>query len=180
VESPSVVVDYDPSWEQAFQGLSAHLQSALSADIEIEHVGSTAVVGLAAKPILDVDVVVPVEALVAPTIAALATLGYQHKGDLGIVGREAFTVLDGFQHHHLYLVVSGSEAHRDHIDLRDYLRLHPEQAAAYGREKRKHEHVLATDREAYVAGKGPFVRALLAQSRMRVKEPCAALWCTAG
>jgi len=45
--------------------------------------------------------VVPVEALVAPTIAALATLDNQHKGNLGIVGREAFTVLDGFQHHHL-------------------------------------------------------------------------------
>jgi len=168
VEPPSVVVDYDPSWERAFQELSTHLQTALPADVEIEHVGSTAVVGLAAKPILDVDVVVPVEALVAPAIAALATLGYQHKGNLGIVGREAFTVLDGFQHHHLYLVVSGSEAYRDHIDLRDYLRLHPEQAAAYGREKRRHEHLLAPDREAYVAAKGPFVRALLAQSRMRV------------
>jgi len=168
VESPSVVVDYDPSWERAFQELSAHLRIALTADIEIEHVGSTAVVGLAAKPLLDVDVVVPVEALVAPTIAVLATLGYQHKGDLGIVGREAFTVLEGFQYHHLYLVVSGSAAHRDHIDLRDYLRLHPEQAVAYGREKRRHEHLLATDREAYVAGKGPFVRALLAESRVRV------------
>jgi len=168
VESPSVVVDYDPSWERAFQELSAHLRIALIADIEIEHVGSTAVVGLAAKPILDVDVVVPVEALVAPAIAALATLGYQHKGNLGIVGREAFTVLEGFQYHHLYLVVSGSEAHRDHIDLRDYLRLHPEQAAAYGREKRRHEHLLGTDREAYVAGKGPFVRALLAESRVRL------------
>jgi len=135
VESPSVVVDYDPSWERAFQELSAHLRIALTTDIEIEHVGSTAVVGLAAKPILDVDVVVPVEALVAPTIAALATLGYQHRGNLGIVGREAFTVLEGFQYHHLYLVVSGSQAHRDHIDLRDYLRLQPEQAVAYGWEK---------------------------------------------
>ena len=96
-----MVVDYYPSWERAFQELSTHLRTALRADIEIEHVGSTAVVGLAAKPILDVDVVVPVEALVAPTIAALATLDNQHKGNLGIVGREAFTVLDGFQHHHL-------------------------------------------------------------------------------
>jgi len=49
----------------------------------------------------------------------------------------------------------------------DYLRLHPQQAAAYGREKQRHEHLLATDREAYVAEKGPFVRTLLAQSRMR-------------
>ncbi len=79
-------MDYEPSWERAFQELSAHLQAALPADIEIEHVGSTAVVGLAAKSILDVDVVVPVEALVAPTIAALAALGYRHKGNLGIVG----------------------------------------------------------------------------------------------
>ena len=79
-------MDYDPSWEQAFQELSAHLQAALPADIEIEHVGSTAVVGLAAKPILDVDVVVPVEALVAPTIAPWQHSATGTRGTWGSLG----------------------------------------------------------------------------------------------
>ncbi len=107
----------------------------------------------------------------APTIAALEALGYQHKGDLGIIGREAFSVLDGSHYHHLYLVVSDSEPHRDHIDLRDFLRVHPDRAATYGAEKRKHEHLLTTDREGYVAAKGPLVRQLLKAARMRVQAP---------
>ena len=79
-----------------------------------EHVGSTAVSGLDAKPIIDVDVVVPDQAAVGPAIMGLAV---RHQGDLGIEGREAFAPLADAAYHHLYVVVAGSQPSRIVITL---------------------------------------------------------------
>src|SRR5579862_585811 len=85
------IVDYDPSWPTLFETLRSRLLLVVG-DIadSIEHVGSTAVPGLAAKPIIDIDVVVEADTDVSLAIERLAVLGYQHRGDLGIEGREAF------------------------------------------------------------------------------------------
>jgi GrpB-like predicted nucleotidyltransferase (UPF0157 family) len=131
----------------------------------VEHVGSTAVPGLAAKPVIDVDVVVATGADVPRAVAALASIGYRHRGDLGVPGREAFTSLPGLPEHHLYVVVQDSPAHRDHIDLRDHLRTHLRDAERYAAEKRRLAPLLATDREAYVDGKAWLVQELLAAAR---------------
>lgn len=160
------VVDYDARWPADFDSIREHLLSAVEPfALRIEHVGSTAVPGLAAKPVIDVDVVVPDEGLVPRAISALTSLGHQHRGDLGIAGREAFSCLPGLPEHHLYVVVVGSPAYRDHIDLRDYLRAHPEQAQRYAQEKILLAPLLASDRQAYVDGKAWIVRELLAQAR---------------
>ena len=86
-----VVVDYDPEWSAVFQGLRSRVWPVV-ADFatSIEHVGSTAVPGLAAKPIIDLSVVLPSNDEVPLAIERLATLGYLHQGDLGVEGREAF------------------------------------------------------------------------------------------
>jgi GrpB-like predicted nucleotidyltransferase (UPF0157 family) len=130
----------------------------------VQHVGSTAVVGLAAKPIIDVDVVVSAPDGVLQVMADLEAVGYRHIGDQGIAGREAFIAPEALPEHHLYVVVENSPPHRDHIDLRDYLREHPDQATRYADEK-KRAHLLVTDREAYVEGKSWLVRDLLAAAR---------------
>jgi GrpB-like predicted nucleotidyltransferase (UPF0157 family) len=162
MDRPAVVVPYDPRWPDVFGGLRRRAGSALAGIAHVtEHVGSTAVPGLSAKPIVDLDVVVPDAALVGPAIEALAAAGWQHEGDLGIAGREAFGPPADAVYHHLYVVVAGSPAHRDHVALRDFLRAHPSQAARYGERKRRLAGRLESDRAAYADGKTELINELL-------------------
>ena len=86
---PAVVVAYDPGWPGLFQRLGNRIDAALVGVAHVtEHVSSTAVPGLDAKPVIDVDVVVPDQAAVDAAIGALAAAGWRHQGDLGIAGRE--------------------------------------------------------------------------------------------
>jgi GrpB-like predicted nucleotidyltransferase (UPF0157 family) len=149
-----------------FERLRDRLDAALAGVTHVtEHVGSTAVPGLAAKPIIDVDVVVADETAVTPAVKALAAAGWQHEGDLGIKGREAFLPPADAAYHHLYLVVAGSRPHRDHIDLRDFLRTHPGRAARYGALKRRLAVLLETDRGAYARGKEEMITEFLRRAR---------------
>ena len=85
-----VVLPYDESWAHAFRDIEAELKAALgSLAKRIEHVGSTSVPGLWAKPIIDIDTVIEDRSLLDRVIRALETAGYRHEGDLGIPGREA-------------------------------------------------------------------------------------------
>jgi GrpB-like predicted nucleotidyltransferase (UPF0157 family) len=96
------VVDYDPSWPRTFEALKAAIWPAVgSVALGVEHVGSTAVPGLAAKPIIDLDVIVATAGQVPLAIERLATLGYVHRGNLGIAGREAFESPRGLAAHTL-------------------------------------------------------------------------------
>jgi GrpB-like predicted nucleotidyltransferase (UPF0157 family) len=166
MQVPAVVAEYDPTWPAAFERLRDRLDAALTDVTHVtEHVGSTAVRGLAAKPIIDVDVVVADETAVGPAVKALAAAGWQPEGDLGIKGREAFLPPADAPYHHLYLVVAGSRPHRDHIDLRDFLRLHPGHAARYAALKRQLAVLLKTDRDAYVRGKHEMITEFLRIAR---------------
>lgn len=161
------VVAYDPRWPGAFAALRRWLDEALSdLGVRIEHVGSTSVPGLAAKPIIDLDLVVDTSHQVGTVTERLRELGYRHQGDLGIAGREAFEQPTKLPAHHLYLVIAGNQAHRDHIDLRDYLRSNPGAARAYERRKRELAPILALDREAYTRRKGEIVQELLREARV--------------
>ena len=160
------LVEYDDRWPQDFLTVRDRLWPAVAAvAVGIEHVGSTAVPGLAAKPVIDADVVVAEAVSVAAAVRALESLGYAHRGDLGIPGREAFSVLPGLPEHHVYVVVRDSPPHRDHVDLRDHLRNRPDAVRRYAAEKRRLAPLLATDREAYVEGKAWLVRELLREAR---------------
>ena len=161
-----MVVAYDPGWPDLFGELRDRVDAPLADVAHVtEHVGSTAVPGLDAKPVIDLDVVLPDDAPVGPAIAALAAAGWRHQGDLGIKGREAFLPPADAIYHHLYVVVAGSQPHRDHIDLRDFLRAHPSQAARYSDLKRRLEVLLKTDRSAYDDGKAEMIAEFLRQAR---------------
>jgi GrpB-like predicted nucleotidyltransferase (UPF0157 family) len=162
------VVAYDTHWPHSFQELRIALADALGRSIiSIHHVGSTAVPGLAAKPIIDLDIVVATAERVSRAIAILATLGYIHQGNLGIPEREAFkrsgedVPRDGsgriWPSHHLYLCPQESAELARHLALRDYLRQSPEAAAAYGRLKRELATRHPDDRDAYTRGKSEFI-----------------------
>ncbi|MBB6431160.1 GrpB family protein [Algisphaera agarilytica] len=148
------VVPYDPDWPSVFQRLHDSMWPALAPHaLRIEHVGSTSVPGLAAKPIIDMTIVVPSVDELERVIEALAGLGYEHRGDLGVVGREAFRSPEGLPVHHLYACIEGALALRNHVAVRDHLRAHPEAARQYGELKLALAEEHPNDIDAYVAGK---------------------------
>jgi GrpB-like predicted nucleotidyltransferase (UPF0157 family) len=162
VREPLVVVEYDEAWPEWFDELAGPLREALGdLGAEIEHVGSTAVPGLAAKPIIDVDVVVGSPEDVPRAIERLYRLGYVYQGDKGILGREAFMWPPGALRHHLYVVVARSEPHTAHVRFRDHLRAHPEAAARYSALKKELAARHADDPLAYTEAKSEFVRGAL-------------------
>jgi len=155
------VVDYDPHWAKLFETLrSGILPVVADVAISIEHVGSTAVPGLPAKPVIDMDVVV-LESNVRIAIKRLATLGYVHRGDLGIPHREAFHVPPGSPRHHLYLCTSNSLALRNHLVIRDCLRANSLIRDEYGELKRRLAEQHRDDIDSYIAAKTDFLLAIL-------------------
>lgn len=157
-----VVQPYDESWPADFEKIKAELLAALGGvAVAIEHVGSTSVKGLAAKPIIDLDVVVK-DAEVPKAIERLAKIGYIHEGNLGIEGREAFHY-DGKEHlkqHHLYVCPESSPELKRHIAFRDYLRSHPEAVQEYSAIKIEAAKLFPDDIDSYIAHKSPVIEKL--------------------
>ena len=113
-----VVLPYDPKWNEDFSAIRAELEAAMGElALRIEHVGSTSVEGMSAKPCIDVDVVIQDRTCLKAAIERLASIGYVHEGNLGIEGREAFcyTGKPHLQLHHLYVCPADSEELRRHI-----------------------------------------------------------------
>jgi GrpB-like predicted nucleotidyltransferase (UPF0157 family) len=178
-----VVVEAQAAWAEDFGVLRARLWPVVrSGAIAIEHVGSTAVPGLAAKPIIDIDVVVADRAGLEHCIALLATAGYEHQGELGIPGRHAFKrlpVADGpplprhnlyvcldadgppLPRHNLYVCLDGALSLRNHLALRDWLRAHPEDVQAYAQLKRELAARFPCDIGSYVEGKTALITSIL-------------------
>jgi GrpB-like predicted nucleotidyltransferase (UPF0157 family) len=151
------IAEYDPAWPQRFHALARRAASALGGvAVAVEHVGSTSVPGLAAKPVIDLDVVVRAED-VERAVARLAAIGYVHRGELGIPGRHAFRPPPGEPKHHLYVCVAGSAGLRDHLRFRDHLCAHPADAAEYAALKRRLAEQHRDDPEAYQGAKSAFI-----------------------
>ena len=142
-----VVVDYDEKWPQDFLKIKEELLKVLMISCQIQHVGSTSIPGMKAKPIIDIDVGLDNWADFEAVKKALAEIGYEHEGDKGITGREAFCrnghvhneILDSIDHH-LYVCSVDNEEYKRHILLRDYLKSHNEARDRYNQIK---EEILA-------------------------------------
>ena len=169
--SPVVVVPYDTEWPLRFEALRTPVSNAVG-DIAntIEHVGSTAVPGLAAKPIVDMTVAIDSAADIPLAIARLERLGYRHRGDLGIAGREAFHAPRDLPAHRLYVCARGSIALANHIAFRDWLRSHPDDASAYTFLKQQLAARFHDDTDGYVDGKTAFVASILTKVGMASKH----------
>ncbi|HEY4440081.1 MAG TPA: GrpB family protein [Candidatus Elarobacter sp.] len=162
---PVIVVPYDPQWARTFEQVRDRVVPAVGDVLAgVEHVGSTAVPGLAAKPIVDVDVVVRNDRDVPEAIRRLAAIGYEHLGDLGIAGREAFRAAPGLGRHHLYVLAPGPVL-RAHLLLRDALRADRALADAYAALKIELSERFRNDRDAYAEGKTQFIAAVLLADR---------------
>ena len=155
-----VVVPYDEKWKLCFEEIAKEVSAALGElALSIEHVGSTSVEGLAAKPIIDIDVVIEDESKLQAVIDALAKIGYQHEGNLGIPGREAFGY-EGKTHlmeHHLYVCPKNSPELRRHLSFRNYLRSHPEAVLEYSNIKKEAARLFPHDIDGYINHKGKLI-----------------------
>jgi GrpB-like predicted nucleotidyltransferase (UPF0157 family) len=169
---PVLIADYDPHWPEHFEALRSRIAAALGPiAAAIEHVGSTSVPGLAAKPIIDLDVLLRSSSNLSQAIGVLASLGYEHRGDLGIAGREAFRAPADHFPHHLYVCPPDSKEYWRHIAFRDYLRAHPEDAHAYAILKRRLAAQFVSEREAYNEGKRNFVEEILRRVQAASLDP---------
>ena len=165
---PLVVVDADPAWPQQFRDIATYLEPFVGASVlRIEHVGSTAVPGLAAKPILDIDVVVADASQVPVVLQRIESAGYRWVGDLTVSGREAFepVLTPPLALHHLYLVVENNRAHSDHWLLRDALVDNPDLIERYAALKRENVVRADGDAERYTELKAAFVAEVLTEAR---------------
>ncbi|PKH40508.1 GrpB domain, predicted nucleotidyltransferase, UPF0157 family [Nocardioides alpinus] len=160
--SPIEVVDWSPRWAEQFEEVADVLRRAL-ADVRsatVEHVGSTSVPGLAAKPILDIDVIVD-HADVPDAVAALEGVGYVHRGDLGVAGREAFHAPDDGPRRHVYVCTAGTTHVRNHLAVREVLRTRDDLRDAYSQVKLALAADPQMDIDTYLAGKSEVVQQVL-------------------
>lgn len=161
------IVPYDPRWQREFQARRADLARILQGLplVAIEHVGSTSVERLAAKAILDIDVILPQRSDFPAVCRRLEQAGYRHEGDLGIPGREAFyrPELPGAMAYHLYVCAQDNLACREHLAFRDYLRTHEEARLAYQNLKILLARQFPQDVDTYCQQKTDFIRGILAR-----------------
>ncbi|MBT3603517.1 MAG: GrpB family protein [Candidatus Latescibacteria bacterium] len=165
------VVDYDPTWPVTFEHLRSNIWPTIS-DIAttIEHIGSTSVVGLSAKPIIDMTIVVPNISQMPTLIDRLYTINYTHQGDQGVPGREAFKRQESTPAHHLYACEKNNLGFRNHLAIRDYMKQHPEAVQAYGDLKKQLAAQFPSDIDAYVDGKTDFLLNILTKAGFTEKE----------
>jgi len=157
-----VVVDYDEAWPALFEREQAAIGEA-APGLVVEHVGSTSVPGLAAKPIIDLQAGARTFDEACEAVVPLREIGWEYVGEVGIPGRLYFRKQEGgHRTHNLHLVVEGGRGWRQTIRFRDYLRAHPDAAAEYGRLKRDLAASDPKDVAAYTHRKSPFIRAPLA------------------
>ena len=158
------VVYYNPLWASIFQEESTRLAQALgSLAVDIQHIGSTSVPGLAAKPILDMGVAVVQETDVATCVPLLESLGYSYRGDRGASEGHFFD--QGHEQqltHYLHMLLVNNPSWQNYLRFRDYLIAHPTIRDQYMQLKQQLAIQYPADRAAYTAAKAQFIQHILA------------------
>ena len=165
-----VVLPYDKAWKSDFETIRNELETAIGDLIlGIEHVGSTSVEGLSAKPCIDIDVIIKDYSIFPTVVSRLNSIGYIHEGDLGIKDREAFRYTDKphLQTHHLYVCPQDSaELHR-HLTFRDFLRSNPEAVRTYSSVKEQAAQLYPQQIDRYIEYKSPCIEELYRQCGLK-------------
>lgn len=157
------IVAHNPLWNKKFADEAAFIRQVIGAGlVALHHIGSTAIKGIHAKPVIDMLAVTSSLDALDAAAPALTAAGYQAMGPYGIDGRRYFRKHDAAGHrtHHLHGFATGSPQIERHLAFRDYLRSHPEIAQQYCVLKQR----LVAGTEDYIDGKTPFVKATLADA----------------
>ncbi|MCM3204760.1 MULTISPECIES: GrpB family protein [Paenibacillus] len=172
IQKPVIIEGYNNEWPKAFNIIESIISNKLNGLVlRMEHVGSTSIPSLSAKPIIDIDVVIESMDCLPQAIKKLEELGYIHEGDLGIKNREAFARRDVYvpytskgsekHEHHLYVCNRESEELKRHIMFRDILRKHPLLVSEYANLKFQLANKYSNNRQAYNAGKTEFITRIM-------------------
>ena len=155
------VVPYTAEWQRLFHEEQIRLQASIGDYVlDVQHIGSTSIPGMVAKPIIDIGVAVSNFEEAAICIEPVAQLGYEYRGEYGIPRRHYF-VQGHPRTHHVHMLELTSEEWKKHLHFRDYLIQHPDAAREYAGLKLKLVQQFATDREAYQDGKDAFIKRIL-------------------
>jgi len=158
-----VVLAYDPRWRDQFEGLKEQLSALGPAVLAVHHVGSTAVPGLCAKPILDVLVSIPDHSRGADLVPGLEALGFEYRPDGDIPDRHFFRRRkNGIRTCHLSLAEPNSQHQTVTLAFRDALRGDVQLATAYADLKRELARQFPFDRPSYLTGKSEFIARVVA------------------
>ena len=164
-----VIVDYNPGWPALYEEEKASILALIGEYVVgIHHVGSTSVPELGAKPIIDIMIGIPDLAFVDRCVPLLQSLGYEYLGEYGIPGRHYFRkpAVGGIEHrtHHIHMMQTNHSQWRRHLQFRDYLRSHPEDAKRYELLKRELAVRFGADRDGYTDAKTEFIEDILAKA----------------
>ena len=158
-----VVLPYDRAWKAAFEEIKKEIERAIGdLIVGIEHVGSTSVEGLSAKPCIDIDVVIKDYSMFDTVVRKLKLIDYIYEGNLGIKDREAFKYSDKphLQEHHLYVCPQQSKELYRHITFRDFLRSNDEAVKKYSLVKEKAAELFPDNIDKYMEYKSPCIEEL--------------------
>lgn len=152
------VVNYKDEWRRMFESEAALIKQALGENcLVVHHIGSTAVPGLVAKPVIDILPVVKNIQQVDRAEAAMKKLGYEFKGEYGIPFRRYFQKGGDYRTHHVHVFEEGDSEIERHIKFRDWMRSHSDDREAYGALKMELASKYSNDRMAYCIGKDAFI-----------------------
>ena len=157
------VLPYQAEWKTAFEKIKTEIEYALGdLALAVEHVGSTSVEGMSAKPCIDLDVVIKDRDVLDAVVGKLEAIGYIHEGDLGIQGREAFKYTDKphLMQHHLYVCPVDSRELYRHLTFRNFLRQNPDAVKKYSEVKEKAAELYPDSIEKYMEYKSSCIREL--------------------
>ena len=158
-----VVLPYDEAWKSAFEKIKGEIDEVIGdLIIGIEHIGSTSVKGMSAKPCIDIDVIIEDYSVFQEVVSRLKSIGYIHEGNLGIKNREAFKYSgkEHLQKHHLYVCPKYSEELHRHITFRNFLLSNPIAAKKYSLIKEKAAELFPNDIEGYIEYKSSCIEEL--------------------
>jgi GrpB-like predicted nucleotidyltransferase (UPF0157 family) len=165
------VVPHDPAWAQAARNESARLLAVFAPRLlRIHHIGSTAIPGIKAKPVIDLLVEVDDIQVIDTYNDRIVGLGYLPKGEYGITGRRFFIKgTEDIRTHHIHVYQAGNADIARHIEFRDYLRVHPKEAQAYSLIKEHLAQKFPHDADNYVKGKTDFIKDIEQKAHAKVE-----------
>ena len=158
-----VVLPYDEKWKFAFEEIKNEIDAALGDRIlGIEHIGSTSVKGMSAKPCIDIDVIIKDYSVFDEIVEKLGAIGYIHEGNLGIKDREAFKYANKphLMTHHLYVCPEYSKELHRHVTFRDFLRQNTEAVRKYSLVKEQAAELFPNSIDKYIEHKTPCIEEL--------------------
>ncbi len=158
---------WDAAWPERFEAERQRLAAVLGDAVDvIEHVGSTSIVGLAAKPVIDILVGTACLTALDSRNSAMRAAGYEVRGENGLPGRRYFrrAAADGTRLAHIHAYLVGSDGFHRHLVFRDYLRAHPDEVTRYGEHKRALADGMGLKRQDYQSAKAAMVAQIEARA----------------